>query len=410
MIWRLLVAGSLLAAGIAFSAAAQVKSNDTWVWLASREIDYTKDADRIDLTGAKGRVKALRLVNKRGDVVISNVEIKYSGGANHNEHRNINLLQGDRTRAIDQRTDERFVDAVLLNYKAKAGAPLRGMLEIWGLQSREGAAAVRPATSQIAAAGPIPPVPTPPGKAPPSNFGQPRDFGEILFGGKYVGFLVDRDVIPVASEIGKFDRIRLRVLDNDIFVNTIKVVYANGETEEIGYNAEAKRDTRTRWIQLKGDRFIKELQLIYQARPNYRGQAYVEVYGQYAEGWLSPQGEGRKYNAGWVMLGAQTAGFTIDRNEVIKVGRNEGGFKKIRVNVLDETITLFEVRVVYGNGEVDIVPFNRMKIEAGASSNPIDLKGGPRVVEEIRPVFRTRIFQQGGIAKGRATVQFWGQH
>jgi hypothetical protein len=410
MIWRLLVAGSLLAAGIASSATAQVKSNDTWVWLASREIDYTKDADRIDLTGAKGRVKALRLVNKRGDVVISNVEIKYSGGANHNEHRNINLLQGDRTRAIDQRTDERFVDAVLLNYKAKAGAPLRGMLEIWGLQSREGAAAVRPATSQIAAAGPIPPVPTPPGKAPPSNFGQPRDFGEILFGGKYVGFLVDRDVIPVASEIGKFDRIRLRVLDNDIFINTIKVVYANGETEEIGYNAEAKRDTRTRWIQLKGDRFIKELQLIYQARPNYRGQAYVEVYGQYAEGWLSPQGEGRKYNAGWVMLGAQTAGFTIDRNEVIKVGRNEGGFKKIRVNVLDETITLFEVRVVYGNGEVDIVPFNRMKIEAGASSNPIDLKGGPRVVEEIRPVFRTRIFQQGGIAKGRATVQFWGQH
>ena len=110
------------------------------------------------------------------------------------------------------------------------------------------------------------------------------------------------------------------------------------------------------------------------------------------------------------MLGAQTAGFTIDRNEVIKVGRNDGFFKKIRVNVLDQTITLFEVRVVYGNGEMDIIPFNRMKIEAGASSNPIDIKGGPRVVEEIRPVFRTRIFQQGGIAKGRATVQFWGQH
>jgi hypothetical protein len=409
MIWRLLVASALLATSVA-SSAAQLKSNDTWVWLASREIDYSKDADRIDLTGAKGRVKALRLVNKRGDVVISNVEIKYTGGPNYNERRNINLLQGNRTRPLDLQTDERFVDAILLNYKAKAGAPARGMLEVWGLQSREGAAAARPAVSQIAAAGPISPVSTAPGKATASNFGQPRELGEILFGSKYIGFLVDRDVIPVGSEIGKFDRIRLRVLDNDVFINTIKVVYSNGETEEIGYNAEAKRDTHTRWIQLKGDRFIKEIQLIYEARSNSRGQAYVEVYGQYAEGWLSPQGEGRKYNAGWVMLGAQTAGFTFDRNEIIKVGRNEGGFKKIRVTVLDQTITLFEVRVLYGNGEIDIIPFNRTKIEAGASSNPIDLKGGPRVVEEIRPVFRTRIFQQGGIAKGRATVQFWGQH
>ena len=39
----------------------------------------------------------------------------------------------------------------------------------------------------------------PPGKA---------NNGEVLFGVQDVGFLVDRDVIRVGSEIGKFDRIR----------------------------------------------------------------------------------------------------------------------------------------------------------------------------------------------------------
>ena len=43
----------------------------------------------------------------------------------------------------------------------------------------------------------------PPGKA---------NNGEVLFGVQDVGFLVDRDIIRVGSEIGKFDRIRLRVL------------------------------------------------------------------------------------------------------------------------------------------------------------------------------------------------------
>ena len=45
-----------------------------------------------------------------------------------------------------------------------------------------------------------------------------------------------------------------------------------------------------------------------------------------------------------------------------------------------------------------------------ASYGPIDLKGGTRVIKEIRPTYRTRVFQQGGVARGRAVVEFWGQH
>lgn len=406
MFRRLVVAGVAIAA---LSMGSVAQAQDNWVLLGSKSVSGSGSGDSIDVSGAKGNFKAVRLIAKQGGLDIENVEVVYSGAAAHNERRPINLNQGDRTRPIDARDAARFVDRVNLSYRGR-GAP--AVIEVYGLQGdsravRAAAAAAAPAAAPVTGNVPAAPTKAEPVKAQP---GQQIDNGDVLFGTQTVGFGVDRDVIRVGAEIGKFDKVRLRVLDNDIHIRTMKVVYANGESEEIAYNADVKKESRTRWLDLKGDRFIKEIQLVYNSRPNFKGRAYVEVYGQYAEGWLGPQGEGKKYNQGFVLLGAQTAGFTIDRNDRIQVGKNEGGFRKIRVNVKDEAITLFEVRVVYGNGEVDIIPANRTRVDAGGTYGPIDLKGGSRIVTEIRPTYRTRIFQQGGVARGRAVVEFWGQH
>ena len=411
---RLIVAAAAIAASL---TATAVQAQENWVLMGSKSVILNKETDTIDLSAARGNYKAIRIVAKRRPIEISNVEVVYSSGAPHNETRAINLLDGERTRPIDPREDGKFVDRVVLTYKPQLTAVVPTVIEVHGLQTATGARAQRSGAPTAAAAT------TPPGPVTGNISAQPTtnapvtakpgtvvDTGEVLFGTQAVGFAVDRDVIRVGAEIGKFDKIRLRVLDNEIFINSLKVVYVNGESQEIAFNADVKKDTRTKWIDLKGDRFIKEIQLIYRAKPNFRGQAFVEVYGQLADGWLGPQGEGKKYNSGYVLLGAQTAGFTIDRNDVVKVSKNEGGFKRIEVRVLDQAITLFEVRVVYANGEVDIIPANRTKVEAGGRFGPIDLKGGTRNVLEIRPTYRTRIFQQGGVARGRAHVQFWGQH
>ena len=183
--------------------------------------------------------------------------------------------------------------------------------------------------------------------------------GDVLFGVQSVGFGVDRDVIRVGSEVGKFDRIRLRVLDNDIHLNEVKVIYSNGEPDTLGINSDLKQNSKTNWLELKGDRFIKEIQLNYRSKPNFKGQARVEVFGQFADGWLGSGGEGRKYNQGWVLLGAQTAGFVGFDSDTIPVGRNEGGFKKIRLTVKDRAITLKEVRVPYESGAEDVIPLQQ---------------------------------------------------
>lgn len=421
MLRKMMLAGAavaVLAAGTATSVLAQ-----EWVLLGKTEIKQNGGNGQatIDLGGARGGFNAIRLKAKESAIEISNVEVQYAGAAAHNERRTMAMNPNDNTRPINPAAaGAQFPERVTLTYKPSREATPT-LIEVYGRQTAELARAARPAggTPPPAAAPPkaaapapstpIPTAPTAPKKAELAP-GQMNEQGDVLFGSQTVGFGVDRDVIRVGANIGKFDKIRLRVLDNDIFVRSLRVVYEDGNADELAYNADIKSNQRTRWLDLKGDRFIKEIQMIYNSRPNFKGRAFVEVYGQYAEGWLGPQGEGKKYNQGWVLLGAQTAGITIDRNDKIAVGRNEGGFRQIRVNVRNEAITLFEVRVVYGNGEVDIIPANRTRVDAGGTYGPIDLKGGARIIQEIRPTYRTRIFQQGGIARGRALVEFWGVH
>ncbi len=217
-------------------------------------------------------------------------------------------------------------------------------------------------------------------------------------------------MIRVGNEIGKFQKIRLRVLDNDIHINEIKVIYANGETDTLAVDADIPKNSRTSWIDLKGDRFIKEIQLNYRSRPSFKGQARIEVFGQYADGWLGPQGEGRKYNQGWVLLGAQTAGFVGFDKDVIPVGRNEGGFRKLRVTVKDRAITLNEVKVIFAGGEEEVIPV-RTRVDAGGTYGPIDLKDGRRAaIDHIEAKYRSRFFDSSARGKGAAIVELWGQH
>lgn len=409
MVRRLLVAGlALAAAGVTTSAQAQ-RCSDGWVSLGTRDVDVKATNETIDVTKAKGSFRALRLENGGDEIQFDRVRVVYGDNTFHVEDRKIDLKNGERTRQINPRDNNKFVDTVILNVSANANLRGRARINVCGLQNNAGLAALRPnaapSGSQVTAgAQPTPAKPTP--AAPGKEIG---GSGEVLFGAQTVGFGVDRDVIRVGADIGKFDKLRLRVLDNDIYLNELKVVYANGDPETIAVNADIKQNTRTRWFDLKGDRFIKEIQLIYRSRPNFKGRAHVEVIGQYSEGWLRPGGEGSKYNQGWVLLGAQTAGFIGFDNDLIPVGRNEGGFKKLRVTAKDRAITLNELRIVYVSGAEETIPI-KTKVEAGATYGPIDLKGGGRAIKEIRAKYRSRFLDKSAAGKGAAVVEIWGQH
>jgi hypothetical protein len=446
MFRRLVVALSvIMATGVFMSAEARRHrsySGDQLVVISEQDIDLGLDKYTIDVSKAKGAYKGIRVRNAQGRLFdLSRVQVVYSDASVHNEDRQIDMYQGERSRLINPTSDSRFVDQINIVQAPGSG---RGRLQVLGLQDEDGRSmergsgrvsrngdrdgdrgrdrdgdrdrgstsaptttTVAPRDEAISGAVPVKPTTDAPTTAAP---GAATAGGDVLFGAQYVGFGVDRDVIRVGNEIGKFDRIRLRVLDNDIHINELKVVYANGETDTLAVNADIPKNSRTNWIDLKGDRFIKEIQMVYKSKPSFRGQARIEVFGQYADGWLGPQGEGRKYNQGWVLLGAQTAGFVGFDKDVIPVGKNEGGFRKIRVTVRDRAITLNEIAVIFTDGSQEVIPV-RTRVDAGGTYGPVDLKGEKRVaIDRIEAKYRSRFFDASARGKGAAIVEVWAQH
>jgi hypothetical protein len=116
--------------------------------------------------------------------------------------------------------------------------------------------------------------------AGPADAQRRPERGWELLGTKKVGFIGDRDVISVGRREGKFRAIKLRVRGNAIHVNDLKVVYSNGEPDDLPVRSEIRAGGETRAIDLRGrDRAIREVQMVYRSRPSFRGFATVEVWG-----------------------------------------------------------------------------------------------------------------------------------
>lgn len=96
-----------------------------------------------------------------------------------------------------------------------------------------------------------------------------------------VGFLVDKDTVKVGRREGRFKAIRLKVNGNKVYMMDLKVVYANGAPDDIPVRSEIRSGGQTRPLDLKAQRgrAIQEVQMVYRAQPNFKGQATVCVEG-----------------------------------------------------------------------------------------------------------------------------------
>ena len=69
-----------------------------------------------------------------------------------------------------------------------------------------------------------------------------------------VGFTTDKDVVRVGRGEGRFNAIRLRVAGNKVHMMDLKVVYANGQPDDIQVREEIRAGGQTRPLDLKGER------------------------------------------------------------------------------------------------------------------------------------------------------------
>ena len=202
-----------------------------------------------------------------------------------------------------------------------------------------------------------------------------------------VGRRVDRDVIKVGRREGRFTAIRLEAKGNDVSILDLKVVYANGAPDDIRVRRELREGDQTRPLDLKGrDRAIDRIELTYKRdfKGRGKGRAKVCVYGKEAKrDRRDDRGKGK-----WADLGCKSVGFLIDR-DVIKVGRREGRFKAIRLNVSGNSVYINDVKVIYSNGAPDELRV-RNEIREGGQTRPLDLKGRERSIDRIELIYRAK--------------------
>jgi hypothetical protein len=76
----------------------------------------------------------------------------------------------------------------------------------------------------------------------------------------------------------RFRAIRLHVRNNDLNLLDLKVIYANGEPDDIPVRLVIRAGERSRPLDLRGgQRVIDRIDMLYRARPNFQGTATVCV-------------------------------------------------------------------------------------------------------------------------------------
>jgi hypothetical protein len=93
----------------------------------------------------------------------------------------------------------------------------------------------------------------------------------VELGCKEVSFRVDRDVLPVGRQEGRFYAIRLYARGGAVEMLNLRVVYANGDPDNIAVRHVLDRGERTRPLDLQGRaRSIRNIEMVYRALPNRR--------------------------------------------------------------------------------------------------------------------------------------------
>jgi len=197
-----------------------------------------------------------------------------------------------------------------------------------------------------------------------------------------VGRRPDFDVIPVGRREGRFKALTLEVAGNDVHIDQLRVIYSNGQPDMLAVSADLRAGMRSRPFDLQGwERSIDRIEIVARrnAQSPVRGPAQICVAGLAAANVPPPMPQ--QVPARWEQLGCQQVMLTRDRDS-IHVGRRDGQFRAIRLEVHGNDIQMEYLVVQYLNGEMDRIPMPNF-LRQGTVTPPLDLRGDRRVIQRI---------------------------
>jgi hypothetical protein len=209
----------------------------------------------------------------------------------------------------------------------------------------------------------------------------------VQLGEQTVRHSADRDTLYVGSYEGRYEALRFRVLGNEVAFAEVRVIYGNGSSEVLEVKEHVQPGETTRSYDLRGQhRIIERVEFLYQSEIQWARKATVQVYGLMDTGGPS-FGE-------WTTLGTREVNLHVD-HDTMMLGYDAGRFRKIRFHVSGAPIHLYDIRVTFGDGEVQTLNFDE-HIPAGSYSRSFDLQGWERVIRRIDLVYKKS--HSGGMA------------
>ncbi len=233
----------------------------------------------------------------------------------------------------------------------------------------------------------------------------PRDEWELL-GTRQVNFRAEKDVIAVTGREGAFRAIKLEVEGGNLDMYNIRVIFGDGSVFSPETRINFREGSWSRTIDLPGAaRVIRRIEFFYKSDVR-RGRATVRVYGREAGGGDDrpadrPAAAPRRFE-GWDHLGSRNVSFRAERDVISAAG--EGRFHKVMLVVDDADLELFNVRIVFANGDA-YSPETRLYFREESRTREIDLPGEARAIRRIE--FAYKSVRGGG--DGRAEIHVYGR-
>ena len=191
----------------------------------------------------------------------------------------------------------------------------------------------------------------------------------------------EREVINVGGREGEFRAFRFEVRQSDVEVLDLRIVYGNGQTEDVRIRQLFRAGSSSRAIELGSPRrALKQIVINYLPK----GPARILFFG--IDGAGGGGGGGGGGMGGWVRLGCKDVRFLVDR-DTLRVGR-DGRFGALRLKVRNAPVEMFSLRVTFGNGARLDLPVREV-LMPGTGSRPIDLVGNNRGIDRIDMLYRS---------------------
>jgi hypothetical protein len=226
-----------IVAGCAAFASGSALAGESVIGTVTYEMRPQRDV--VEVGAREGQFRAIRFEVRQADVEVLDLQVVYGNGQREDIRVRQMFKAGSSSRVIDLAGARRAIKQIIVTYNASGPA----RIVFFGV---EGAGAA--------------------------------DWQRL--GCKTVGFLVDRDVIPVGRKEGTFSAIRLRVRNAPIEMFSLRVVFGSGARQDINLRAVIPQGGETRRIDLAGkERGIDRVEMLYRSIPTFKGKAEVCVDG-----------------------------------------------------------------------------------------------------------------------------------